>query len=254
MCLIVLNWQPGAETSLQVWANRDEFRARPAQATAFWPEAPQVLAGRDELAGGTWMGVTRHGRFAAITNFRDPQQSAGSRSRGQLVADFLTGQQSAAEYAQQVQASGQDYTGFSLLIADADTLYFVSNRLQQPQALVPGWYGLSNALLDSPWPKLQCLKSLAQGLVADAVRADDAEAHLALLKNNQPADDAELPDTGVGLMMERLLSSICIDGETYGTRNSTWLSVGRQAIRWEEWLHDTQQRLSFRFSSHCEYE
>jgi len=93
MCLIVLHWQPDAELSLQVWANRDEFRARPALPTEFWSETPQVLAGRDVLAGGTWMGVTRQGRFAAITNYRDPMQGSGQYSRGQLVADFLLGQQ-----------------------------------------------------------------------------------------------------------------------------------------------------------------
>ncbi|MDZ4297023.1 MAG: NRDE family protein [Moraxellaceae bacterium] len=248
MCLIVLHWQPDAEPSLQVWANRDEFRARPALPTEFWSEAPHVLAGRDVLAGGTWMGVTRQGRFAAITNFRDPVQSAGQRSRGQLVADFLTGQQAAAEYAHDVQAMAHLYTGFSMLISDAESLYFVSSRSEQPQALAPGWYGLSNALLDTPWPKLQRLKAAAQHLVASPQRA--ADAHLSLLKDTQLANDAELPNTGVGVGMERLLSPICIQGEAYGTRNSTWLSVGRQHIRWEEWLYDSQQRLSFR----CERE
>lgn len=246
MCLIVLHWQPNAEHSLQVWANRDEFRARPALATEFWPEAPQVLAGRDVLAGGTWMGVTRQGRFAAITNYRDPMQGSGQYSRGQLVADFLLGQQTAAEYAHHVQSMGHLYAGFSLLIADSQSLYFVSNRSEQPQALLPGWYGLSNATLDTPWPKLQRLKAVAQQLVADPQRAEDAEQHLMLLNDSHQAEDAVLPNTGVGIGMERLLSPICIQGEAYGTRNSTWLSVGRQQIRWEEWLHDSQQRLSFR--------
>lgn len=246
MCLIVLHWQPNAEHSLQVWANRDEFRARPALATEFWPEAPQVLAGRDVLAGGTWMGVTRQGRFAAITNYRDPVQASGQYSRGQLVADFLLGQQTAAEYAHHVQSMGHLYTGFSLLIADSQSLYFVSNRSEQPQALLPGWYGLSNATLDTPWPKLQRLKTAAQQLLASSSRAQSAEENLALLKDTQEAADAALPNTGVGVGMERLLSPICIQGEAYGTRNSTWLSVSRQQIRWEEWLHDSQQRLSFR--------
>lgn len=246
MCLIVLHWQPNAEQSLQVWANRDEFRARPALATEFWPEAPQVLAGRDVLAGGTWMGVTRQGRFAAITNYRDPTQASGQYSRGQLVADFLLGQQTAAEYAHSVQSMAQFYTGFSLLIADAEALYFVSNRGGQPQALAPGWYGLSNALLDAPWPKLQRLKSAAQQLVTNPTLALAAEQNLALLKDTQAAEEHALPYTGVGIGMERLLSPICIQGDGYGTRNSTWLSVGRQQIRWEEWLHDSQQQLSFR--------
>jgi uncharacterized protein with NRDE domain len=247
MCLIVLHWQPNAEQSLQVWANRDEFRARPALATDFWPQAPQVLAGRDVLAGGTWMGVTRQGRFAAITNYRDPMQASGQHSRGQLVADFLLGHQTAAAYAHSVQSTGHLYTGFSLLIADAEALYFVSNRGGQAQALAPGWYGLSNALLDAPWPKLQRLKLAAQLLVTNSSLASDAEQNLALLKDTQAAEDDTLPYTGVGVDMERLLSPICIQGDAYGTRNSTWLSVGRQQIRWEEWLHDSQQQLSF----HC---
>lgn len=246
MCLIVLHWQPNAEQSLQVWANRDEFRARPALATEFWPDAPHVLAGRDVLAGGTWMGVTRQGRFAAITNYRDPMQASGQNSRGQLVADFLLGQQTAAEYADHVQSMGHLYTGFSLLIADAQSLYFVSNRSEHPQALGPGWYGLSNAILDTPWPKLQRLKAAAQQLQVGPSAAQSAEENLALLKDTQEAAEADLPTTGVGLGMERLLSPICIQGDAYGTRNSTWLSVGQQQIRWEEWLHDSQQRLSFR--------
>jgi uncharacterized protein with NRDE domain len=246
MCLIVLHWQPDAEPSLQVWANRDEFRSRPALPTEFWSEAPQVLAGRDVLAGGTWMGVTRQGRFAAITNFRDPAQMAGQHSRGQLVADFLTGQQSAPSYAQEVHSKAHLYTGFSMLLSDGPSLCFVSSRSEQPQMLTPGWYGLSNAVLDTPWPKLQRLKAAAQHVVKEKSRAEDAEANLTILKDTQGADDAELPNTGVGVGMERLLSPICIQGDAYGTRNSTWLTVGRQQIRWEELLHDTQQRLSYR--------
>lgn len=243
MCIVVLHWQPDSDVSLQVWANRDEFRARPALPTAFWPAAPTVLAGQDVQAGGTWMGVTRQRRFAAITNYRSPLQAGGQRSRGALVADFLRGDETAETYVHRVAAMGDAYTGFSLLVSDGQRLCYVSNRDEQPyRRLAPGWHGVSNGLLDSPWPKLARLRSLAAAQVTET----DADRQLAILADTMPADEAQLPDTGVGLAMERLLSPICIPGEHYGTRNSTWLRIDRAGIRWEERLWPDGKRLSFR--------
>lgn len=232
MCLIVFHWQPQSSLPLQVWANRDEFLARLALATALWPEAPTVLAGRDVQGGGTWMGVTTQGRFAALTNVRDPHMPAAARSRGVLAAEYLQGDSSAAAFALQVQADRGLYGGFNLLLADADELWCVGSHQPEPVKVTPGWHGLSNAALDTPWPKLQQLLSGAQSLVAQQV--DVPEQHLALLANTEPAPDDALPDTGVGLMMERLLSPICIRTPNYGTRNSTWLRVERSTIRWHE--------------------
>ena len=232
MCLIAFNWQPQSELPLQVWANRDEFMARPALATALWPETPTVLAGRDVQGGGTWMGVTTQGRFAALTNYRDPSMPVAARSRGVLAAEYLQGDLSAAAFARQVQADRGLYGGFSLLLADADELWCVGSHQPEPVRVAPGWHGLSNAALDTPWPKLQQLLSGAQRLVTQQV--DDPESHLALLAETTLALDDTLPDTGVGLMMERLLSPICIRTPSYGTRNSTWLRVERTIIRWHE--------------------
>lgn len=232
MCLIVFNWQPQSELPLQVWANRDEFMARPALATTLWPHAPSVLAGRDVQGGGTWMGVTAQGRFAALTNYRDPGMATAARSRGVLAAEYLCGDASAATFARQVQADRGLYGGFSLLLADADELWCVGSHQPEPVRVAPGWHGLSNAALDAPWPKLERLLAGAQTLVVHEV--DAPESHLALLADTTPAQDDALPDTGVGLMMERLLSPVCIRTPAYGTRNSTWLRIGRTAIRWHE--------------------
>lgn len=238
MCLIVFHWQPQADLPLQVWANRDEFLARPALATARWQDAPEVLAGRDVQGGGTWMGVTTQGRFAALTNYRDPALPPATRSRGALPAGYLQGDQTAAAYAQQVQAEREQYGGFSLLLADAGELWCVGSHQPEPIRVAPGWHGLSNATLDTPWPKLQSLLQGAQRLVAEQVVS--AEAHLALLADTRPAPDVALPDTGVGLPMERMLSPICIRTPHYGTRNSTWLRVMRDAIHWQE--HDANEQ------------
>ncbi len=243
MCLIVFHWQPGSDLPLQVWANRDEFLARPAATTAFWPEAPELLAGRDLSAGGTWMGVTRHGRFAALTNFRDPSAVTGSRSRGLLVADFLRGSDSPEAYARGIEAVSGEYGGFSLLVSDAVSLWYVGSRDRAARAVTPGWHGLSNAELDRPWPKLRRLLAGAQALPADA----EPGHSLDLLVDTTPAADDELPDTGVGQTMERLLSPICIRTPAYGTRNSTWLRLGGEEIIWQELDHNIGERRDFRF-------
>lgn len=242
MCLLAFHWQPGADQVLQVWANRDEFLARPAAPTAFWDAHPQVLAGRDLQGGGSWLGVTRQARFAALTNYRDPALRPGSRSRGELVGDFLTGSLSPADMAHQVAARGDDYGGFNLLLGDGESLWIVGHG-EAPQAIAPGWHGLSNARLDTPWPKLTRLLSRARTLAVG-----DPDRALALLADTTLAEDAELPDTGVGLDMERWLSPVCIRTSAYGTRNSTWLRIGRDEIHWDEDDHNIGRRLSFRFS------
>ena len=232
MCLLAFHWQPGSELPLQVWANRDEFLARPAQATHWWPEAPAVLAGRDLQGGGTWMGVTLQGRFAALTNVRDPSMPAAARSRGELAAAYLRGDVSAATFAQQVQRDREQYGGFNLLLADAEQLWCVGSHQPEPVAVSSGWHGLSNATLNTPWPKLQRLLAGAQTLSAQQVAA--SRSHLDLLADTTPAADSALPETGVGVLMERMLSPICIRTPAYGTRNSTWLRLTREEILWHE--------------------
>lgn len=230
MCLIALAWQVHPDYSLLVAANRDEFHARATAPARFWSEAPWLLAGRDLAAGGTWMGVTRGGRFAALTNFREPMVPQGQRSRGLLVSEYLQTDIDPEAYAALVRANGGDYSGFNLLLADGHKLVALSNRGMAPRVLEPGVYGLSNHLLDSPWPKVVKAR--------EALRAETArptvDGLLHLLADDAAAPDDDLPDTGVGLAMERLLSSPFIRSAAYGTRSSTALLAGRERIRFVE--------------------
>ncbi|SER02879.1 Uncharacterized conserved protein, contains NRDE domain [Azotobacter beijerinckii] len=227
MCLIVFAWRPGHATPLVLAANRDEFYARPSLPLATWPEAPGVHAGRDLEAGGTWLGVGPGGRFAALTNIRDPAQAQGRRSRGELPAGFLLGELSPAAYLAQVAERVRDYSGFNLLAGTAGELWFYHAREAAPRRLPAGLYGLSNASLDTPWPKLR----RAKAALADCLETPEAGCLLAALHDPQPAPDAELPDTGVGLASERLLSSVFIASANYGTRSSTALIVAADGTR-----------------------
>jgi len=227
MCLIVFAWRPGHPMPLVLAANRDEFYARPSLPLAIWPEAPGVHGGRDLEAGGTWLGIGPGGRFAALTNIRDPAQPAGRRSRGELPAAFLRGSLSPEAYLTQVAAQAQEYSGFNLLAGTAEALWYYHARERTPRALPAGLYGLSNACLDSPWPKLR----KAKAALADCLDAPEAERLLALLHDCRPAADTELPDTGIGLASERLLSSIFIASAHYGTRASTALIVAADGSR-----------------------
>ncbi|TDF79906.1 NRDE family protein [Pseudomonas sp. H9] len=221
MCLIVFAWRPGHAQPLIVAANRDEFYARPSRMLGAWDDAPGVYAGRDLEAGGTWLGVGPAGRFAALTNIRDPKQPLGAHSRGELVAAFLRGELGVEAYLSEVAERSQQYSGFNLLVADSGTLGYLNARDAQVQLLGEGVYGLSNAGLNTPWPKLvKARNGLHQHL-----HDPQPERLLALLGDNQQAADSELPETGVGMGTERLLSSVFIASQNYGTRASTVLIV-----------------------------
>lgn len=228
MCLIALQWQPGADPCLVVVANRDEWHARPTAGLGYWDDAPHVLAGRDLQAGGTWMGVTRDGRFAALTNIRETHAApAAQHSRGLLVADYLRPlkpQHTVWEYAQQVAAKSQRYAGFNLLLSDGQDLLHVSNRdAHTPQAVSPGVHGLSNALLDTAWPKVQAVTRALRD--CDATQADSASL-MRFMDQRQAYPSEQLPDTGVGEQAERMLSPAFICTPTYGTRGTTVLRLG----------------------------
>lgn len=216
MCLIVFAWRPGHARPLIVAANRDEFYARPTLPLAPWQEYPQVMAGRDLEAGGTWLGVGANGRFAALTNIRQPGQPPALRSRGELVAGFLCGEQSIDAYLAEVAQRVTAYAGFNLLLGDGQRLVYRSSTVPA-QALSPGVYGLSNGGLDTPWPKL--LKARA-GL-AEQIESYSVESLMALLADAEPAAESQLPNTGVSLATEQLLSSVFIASPHYGTRAST---------------------------------
>ncbi|HYR07921.1 MAG TPA: NRDE family protein [Longimicrobium sp.] len=228
MCLIALALDAHPSYPLVIAANRDEFYARPTAPAAWWADAPEVLAGRDLREGGTWMGVTRGGRVAAVTNYRDPglAQKAGAPSRGALVADFLRGSVDAEAYAHRLAGRAAQYNGFNLLVGDESGFFYLSNRTEGVRRLEPGVYGLSNALLDTPWPKvLRAKRAMADALDAAEGEGWDARLWEALADRVIAADDA-LPDTGVGSERERLLSPPFIRTDVYGTRASTVLTIG----------------------------
>lgn len=227
MCLIVFAWRPGHTHPLIVAANRDEFYARPSLPLAQWPEAPQVYAGRDLEAGGTWLGVGAAGRFAALTNIRNPHQPAARRSRGELVARFLSGELPVDDYLADVVGRSIEYAGFNLVAGTADELWHYNAQESEPVRLAAGVYGLSNAGLDTPWPKVLKAKAALSEILDDP----QPQALLALLNDPQTAPFAELPDTGVGLATESLLSSVFIASPSYGTRASTALIVHADGTR-----------------------
>lgn len=230
MCLILVAWRQHPDFPLVVAANRDEFFARPTAAAARWDDAPQVLAGRDLEAGGTWLGVAANGRFAAVTNVREPGVPPGRLSRGKLTRDFLTGGDSPGTYLASVDPGA--YSGFNLLVGDADQLHYLSNRDGGVRELPAGIYGVSNHLLDTPWPKL----AAAKGRFAQALGQLPApDLFFAILADREIVPDQALPRTGVPLEWERLLSAIFVVSPAYGTRASTLVMVGRDgAVRLEE--------------------
>jgi uncharacterized protein with NRDE domain len=228
MCLILFAYRVHPRYELVLAANRDEYYSRPTAPLGFWDEAPDLLAGQDLVAGGTWLGVTRDGRFAAITNYRNHTPVCpDAPSRGPLVSTYLKGREPAWDYLQRLLPRAADYNGFNLLLGDSSALFYYSNRGGDPQLLEPGVYGLSNHLLNTPWPKVERGR---QGLatVLDRNAEPDTAALLSLLQNRQQAPDEALPDTGIGLELERAYSPLFIESADYGTRSSTILQVSRQ--------------------------
>ena len=225
MCLIVLAWQVHADYPLVVAANRDEFFARTAAPAGFWADHPDVLAGRDLQAGGSWLGVTRQQRFAALTNFREGRpQHPEAASRGALVADFLTGQSAASSYLEALAKRGGEYNGFNLLVGDGQHLGYYSNRGAGWRALEPGIYGLSNHLIDTPWPKLAAAKA---AFAAALAQLPATTPFFDLLADREIVADAHLPETGVAIAWERILSAVFVSSPDYGTRASTLLTLAR---------------------------
>lgn len=226
MCLILFAWRAHEAFPLILAANRDEFYERPAAPADFWEESPDLLAGRDLKSGGTWLGVTRQGRVAAITNYRDPASlKPGAPSRGEVVSGFLRGREGSEAYLDGLAPVAGRYNGFSLLLGDLSGLFVYSNRGAR-LAVEPGVHGISNHLIDSPWPKVVRGKAALAGLLGEA-EGPSPEVLLDLLADRSRPPDRELPDTGVGLEWERILSSLFIESPSYGTRCSTAMIVGK---------------------------
>jgi uncharacterized protein with NRDE domain len=238
MCLLIFAHRACSDLPLVVSANRDEFHGRATAPAQFWQEHPQLLAGRDLEQGGTWMGVTRAGRFAAITNYRDPSRTAPApRSRGELPLDYLVGDRDPRDHLHDLVARAGDYAGFNLLAGDLDSLWYLNNSQPDgaggPRRLEPGIYGLSNALLDTPWPKVELGKARLRELLAGA--KPDHDSLLEVVADRRLANPEELHRQGMEGGMEQVLSAQFIVTESYGTRSSTSLWTDRRGhAHWRE--------------------
>jgi len=227
MCLIIFSYDIHARYRLILAANRDEYYNRPTAPLCFWDDAPDILAGRDLKHNGVWLGVSRIGRIAAITNFREPDfHIANSTSRGDLVSNFLVSKESPKNYIEHVKSMGHRFNGFNLFIGDRSELFYYSNRENSIKKIEPGLYGVSNRFLDTPWPKVVKGKADLYKLLdnTDEINPEDI---FSILKNSDCPPDSELPDTGVGLNWERVLSPLFITSKFYGTRSSSVVLMER---------------------------
>lgn len=226
MCLILLALAQREDYPLVIISNRDEFYARPTRAAHWWDDAPNTFGGRDLEAQGTWMGVSKQGRFAAVTNVREPgRKQISKRSRGDLTREFLTGSESVQQFLARIASQQDDYAGFNLLIGDSNELWSYSNRQPGIHKLTPGFYGVSNGYFDEAWPKLASGKIALEQALGNG--ADD-DAFIDIMNSEQQAPDELLPTTGVPLEKERLLSSRFIKLSDYGTRASSLVKFTNQ--------------------------
>lgn len=223
MCLLIFAFKVHPAYKLILAANRDEYYDRPTAPAGFWDEAPHLLAGKDLRAGGTWLGITRTGKIAAVTNYRDPASIKNNApSRGEIVSNYLLGPDSPGTYLKKLSKKGDIYNGFNLILGERDRLVWYSNRNGEPRDLSPGIYGLSNHLLDTPWPKVSLSKDALAHQLSQKIELSP-ETLFQLLKDRTVPDDDRLPSTGVGLEWERILSPVFIKSSNYGTRSSTLL-------------------------------
>jgi uncharacterized protein with NRDE domain len=228
MCLILLAIQKHPKYKLILAANRDEYYERPSEPPHFWEDAPHLLAGRDLVAGGTWLGITRHGRIAAVTNYRDPASvKPNAPSRGKLVSDFLESDLDPLSYLDLIRPEKDRHNGFNLILSSLDRITWYSNRSGEATQLLPGVYGLSNHLLDTPWPKVVRSKAMFEQVVCTEKKLS-TESLFRILADQTLAADDRLPSTGVPIEWERILSPIFITSPTYGTRSSTVLLIDRE--------------------------
>ena len=225
MCLILIAHRADPRYPLVVAANRDEFFRRPTAPADYWPDAPHVLGGRDLEKGGTWMGLATDGRWAAVTNFRDGTSAGpGTRSRGELVAGYLRGSARAQDHIASIETGAREYHGFNLLVGDSSGIHYLSSKEESAMTPAAGVYGLSNHLLDSPWPKVERGKLALRAALAEEIKPDRLiETLLATLSDRSVADERALPSTGISKDWEKLLSAAFIGAPGYGTRASTVL-------------------------------
>lgn len=233
MCVIYIAFGQHPDHPLILLANRDEYYARPSLAATYWDDFPEIYAGRDLVGGGTWLGVNKSGRIAAVTNYRDPNAPTGIVSRGHLVADYLRSNENPPEYLEKVMQSGASYSGFNLIVGEissrCEQLFYCSNRGEGIIELGKGIYGLSNHLLDTPWPKVRKGKTRIASLLDAGNTSDDR--YFAVLADETLAEDDEIPSTGIPIEAEKALSAVFIRTTNYGTRCSTLVKFDSN-FRW----------------------
>lgn len=228
MCLIIFAFRSHREYPLIIAANRDEFYDRPTAEASFWEDAPEVLGGRDLKEGGTWMGIERRGRLAAVTNYRDPRfMKNAAPSRGRLVSSFLTSEEEPVSFLRRVSEGAAGYSGFTLLLGSPEGLWCYSNAGGGITPVQPGIRGLSNHFMDTPWPKVERGKQMMTKLLDETDRPSP-EMILDILEDAHHPPDHRLPHTGVGIELERMLSPLFITSPFYGTCSSTVLLVNRE--------------------------
>ena len=226
MCSVLVSWQASNTYPLVIAGNRDEYFARPSEPAHWWDTQTPILAGKDQQAGGTWMGINKRGRFAVVTNYRDIKPKSAPRSRGELVTQFLTSRKTPKQFAAHLESVEDQYAGFNLLFGDHRQLHYFSNRSIGIGPLAPGVYAVSKALLNTPWPKV----NEGKAFLREALNNGDVSPTkiLEFLNDKTPAKDDDLPFRTLPLKQRRLLSAPFIVGKEYGTRASTILSINHK--------------------------
>lgn len=227
MCLILFGYNISEKYPLVIAANRDEFYQRPTKPMHVWPDNPAVIAGKDLEQGGTWFGINRYtGRFAALTNYRDPAaMKPDAPSRGEIIVDYLKADTDTPSYLEKLRGTAGEYNGFNLLLGSGNSLYWYCNVNDEIKKITPGIHGLSNHFLDTPWPKIVSGKKQLERIVQSDVSVDKL---FSMLLDRQLPDDGDLPDTGVGIEWERVLSPLFIQSPGYGTRSSTVMLIDHE--------------------------
>lgn len=225
MCLILFAYKVSGKYPLILAANRDEFYARPTLAMHFWEDFPHILAGKDLEQGGTWFGVQRNKTFAALTNFRNPAAlKPNARSRGEIIIEFLNSKKDPASFINDLNPRAHLYNGFNLILGNLDHLFWYSNLTGKIESVTPGIHGLSNRFLNTAWPKVELGKKKLNDTLKMGVTQ---ESLLSLLNDRTVPEDKLLPQTGVGIEWERMLSPLFIESHTYGTRSSIAMAANR---------------------------
>ena len=243
MCLIIFDWAADNDKPLKLLSNRDEFHARPSQSAHIWADEPHIYGGRDLEKKGTWLAVSSTGRMACVTNYRENDNTPKPRSRGEIPRQFLSSRLSAQDFAYSLREKYEEFPGFNALLFDGNQLSYSSNRSpNDPVSLAPGTYGISNHLLDTPWPKLTRAKNAFKAAVDLSSRRDSNDSLFEVMFDQTRANKAELPKTGISEEVEMMLSAVFIRSPAYGTRTTTWVELCKEkGFTVEERNHTPEQ-------------